>query len=97
MHHQNQPFLDDHHVAAPGQEILDAVVLGMSAEDHIDDLHGDLTGFGLLKYKSWYNIKYVRYPATTAKLYIIVAVGDRIVALGYAGNGSRLAPTQGDV
>ena len=41
-----------------GKKFMDTVVLGISAEDHIGDLHGDSTGFGLFKYKSWYNAKY---------------------------------------
>ena len=40
--------------------------------------------------------KYVSYLAMAAKLHIIVAVGGKIVALGYTGNGSQLTTTQGN-
>lgn len=35
-----------------GKKFMDAVILGMSAEDHLGDLHGDSTGFSLRRYKS---------------------------------------------
>ena len=77
-----------------GKEFMNAVILGMST-DHIGDLHGDSTGFGLLKYKSWSHAKYGEISCHDyAKLHVIAAVGGKILTFevtpGTAGDSPQL-------
>ncbi len=64
-----------------GKDFMDEVVLAMSDGERIADLHGDSTGFGLRKYKSWHHAKYGEMTGHDfAKLHIVGAVGGRILS-----------------
>ncbi len=41
-----------------GKDFVDEVMLAMSDGERIADLHGDSTGFGLRKYRSWSHAKH---------------------------------------
>jgi len=77
-----------------GKEFMDAVILGMSAQDHIGDLQGDATGFGLHKYKSWFHAKYGEISCHDyVKLHVIASVKGKILSFevtsGTAGDSPQ--------
>ncbi len=64
-----------------GKDFMDEVVLAVSDGERTADLHGDSTGFGLRKYKSWHHAKYGEMTGHDfAKLHVIAAVGGRILS-----------------
>ena len=59
-----------------GKDFMDWVVPAMSEGERIADLHGDSTGFGLRKYKSWSHAKHGEVTGRDfAKLHVIDAIG----------------------
>ncbi len=75
---------------------MDEVVLAMSDGEYTVDLHGDSTGFGLRKYKSWSHAKHGEVTGRDfAKLRIVGAIGGRILSFeatpGTSGDSPELA------
>ncbi len=81
-----------------GKDFMDEVVLAMSDGEYTVDLHGDSTGFGLRKYKSWSHAKHGEVTGRDfAKLRIVGAIGGRILSFeatpGTSGDSPELART----
>ncbi len=79
-----------------GKDFMDEVVLAMSEGERIADLHGDSTGFGLRKYKSWSHAKHGEVTGHDfAKLHAIAAIGGKILSFeatpGTSGDSPEFA------
>ncbi len=79
-----------------GKDFMDEVMLAMSEGEYTVDLHGDSTGFGLRKYKSWSHAKHREVTGHDfAKLHVIGAIGGRILSFeatpGTSGDSPEFA------